>query len=57
MKRYLTLFAMLPGAGLAHSGHAPVPDGLHGLVHAAPGLAVLVVACALGAAVATRWRP
>ncbi|MFD1343853.1 hypothetical protein [Litorisediminicola beolgyonensis] len=58
MKRLLTLMIMAPGAALAHGVHGPVPAEAHGLAHAGPVLAVLVIAGAAGLALKQRrWRP
>ena len=52
MKRLALIVCAAPGAALAHGGHAPVPDMAHGLAHAGPTLATLIVAVALVAG----WR-
>ena len=56
MKKLITLLAVLPGAAIAHGGHAPVPEVTHGLTHAGPVLGALVIALAVGLALAQRWR-
>lgn len=57
MKRLLTLVALFPGAAFAHGGHAPVHDVAHGLKHAEPVIAALVIAGVIGYHLAKRWRP
>lgn len=51
MKHLLTLAALAPGSAFAHGAHAPVPEAVHTVSHAAPfigaGLIVLVVGVAL----------
>ena len=56
MKKLCTLLAVLPGAAFAHGGHAPVPEVAHGLTHTGPILGALVIALAVGLALAQRWR-
>ncbi len=38
MKRIATLLALIPGAALAHGGHAPVHEAAHGFTHALPAM-------------------
>lgn len=33
MKYLIFLLTLLPGAALAHGGHAPVPDAVHSALH------------------------
>ncbi len=55
MKRLALLSVVLPGAALAHGGHAPVPETVHGLVHTAP-LALVGVAAVLAVGFYSLWR-
>ena len=52
----ILMATILPGAALAHGGHAPLPDALHGMSHAAPIIGGVVIATAIGLAIANRWR-
>ncbi len=56
MKKLATAFAVLPGAAFAHGGHPPVPEMVHSVSHAGPAIGALVVAAAIGLALAQRWR-
>lgn len=56
MKHLATLITLLPGAALAHGGHAPVPEAAHAMTHAGPILGVAAIALAIGLALAQRWR-
>lgn len=55
MKTLLTLAVLLPGAAFAHGGHAPLPEAAHGMTHAGPVLAVIVIAVAAFLALRNRW--
>ena len=56
MKRLITFAALTPVSALAHGGHAPVPETVHGLTHAGPlfGLAIVTVTGAV--VLYQRWR-
>ena len=56
MKKLIPTLAVLPGAAFAHGDHAPVPDIAHGMSHTGPVLGALIVALAVGLALAQRWR-
>ena len=56
MKRLTLLLTLSPGLAMAHGGHAPVPEAPHAMTHAGPVLGTLVVALAIGLALAQRWR-
>ncbi len=56
MKTLLTFLAVLPGAALAHGGHAPLPEPAHGLSHVGPALGAFVIVLAVGLALVQRWR-
>lgn len=51
MKTLTTLTVLLPGAALAHGGHPPVAEAVHGGVH---GMIVSGFVVAL-AVIATAW--
>ena len=55
MKRLVTLMTVLPGAALAHGGHAPVPEAAHGMTHAAPLLGGALIVAALALLIHKRW--
>ena len=56
MKKLTLVFATLPGALLAHGGHAPLPEAAHVIAHLGPILGAVVIAGAVGLALAQRWR-
>lgn len=53
MKKLVILSAVLPGAALAHGGHAPVPEMAHGLVHAALPFGLVIAALVIAGVI---WR-
>ncbi|BBU54915.1 hypothetical protein KU6B_11800 [Mameliella alba] len=55
MKRLVTLMTVLPGAALAHGGHAPVPEAAHGMTHTAPLLGGALIVAALALLIHKRW--
>ncbi len=56
MKRLTFLLTLSPGVALAHGGHAPLPEPAHAMSHAGPVLGAIVIALAIGLALAQRWR-
>lgn len=56
MKRLTFLLTVAPGLALAHGGHAPLPEPAHAVSHAGPVVGVIVIAMAIGLALAQRWR-
>ena len=57
MKKLIASLTLLPGAALAHGGHAPLPEAAHGFTHAAPLLGVALIAVAAVLALRSRWLP
>ena len=56
MKKLAIAMASLPGAALAHGGHAPVAEGLHGLTHMAIGAGAAICAGVVLVILVQRWR-
>lgn len=56
MKRLATLAVLFPGSLFAHGGHAPMPEPAHAMSHAGPVIGGIVIALAIGLALAQRWR-
>ena len=56
MKKLTVFLMILPGLAAAHGGHAPVPEPVHAASHAGPILGALVLAMAIGLALARRVR-
>ena len=56
MKKLGIILAGLPGAALAHGGHAPVAEVYHGLTHMAIGAGAAVCAGAIAIILVQRWR-
>lgn len=56
MKKLFAVLAVMPGAALAHGGHAPMPAGAHELSHAAPVVGGVIIVAALALGLMQRWR-
>lgn len=56
MKRFIVLASVVPGAAVAHGGHAPLPDSLHGLSHGGLLAGAAVVLLAVGVVCYQRWK-
>ncbi len=56
MKRLITLATLMPVSALAHGGHPPVPETVHGLSHAGPILGFAIVVITGAVVLYQRWR-
>ena len=56
MKKLTVFLTILPGLAAAHGNHAPLPKPAHAAGHTGPVLGALLIAVAIGLALAQRGR-
>ncbi|MEM6482913.1 MAG: hypothetical protein AAF681_13785 [Pseudomonadota bacterium] len=55
MKKLALLFTLVPSVSLAHGNHAPMPEPVHSVSHAIPGLALILILAVLALVAYRRW--